>query len=445
MTFAVYGLAALLAAAGTRLAVAVFAGTAVLAAVQHGSASPATAATAAMAAFLIGSGIPPRRVAIPAIGAAAVIAAGAAGNAAIVLALWTVGTAAAVESRPRGQQGGRWAFAVLQSDLLVAATVVYTALNYGFASWPQGLGNVGVGALIVAALIRVPAIGWPDERHELGLVLVRAQTIVLLTVAVRAASHELLIATAAAGPGLFAVAVLAERDAVRDAAQETGLLAAALATSALGWQPAGWAWGVIVGGTLMHQLRLSGRGHDRTSTLARAMERSGGIGLPLLPAVGAVMTAALHHLGSLRPIVLLALAAGLAGRSRSSTERVEAKPQVEPLTWWREVVVGASAAASLVAAALALPHPPGGDRLAWPPLWVVGVVVAAAAVAGLIPALAPRDEVARVGTVVSPPVLDRITRVVDPPGGTGTLVGLLCVLAVLGAGLLVVGWLRGFL
>src|SRR5205807_1796199 len=82
---------------------------AMLAAVQHGSASPATAATAAMAAFLIGSGIPPRRVAIPAIGAAAVIAAGAAGNAAIVLALWTVGTAAAVESRPRGQQGGRWA------------------------------------------------------------------------------------------------------------------------------------------------------------------------------------------------------------------------------------------------------------------------------------------------------------------------------------------------
>jgi hypothetical protein len=47
--------------------------------------------------------------------------------------------------------------------------------------------------------------------------------------------------------------------------------------------------------------------------------------------------------------------------------------------------------------------------------------------------------------VVSPPIVDRITGIVDPPGGTGTLVGLLCVLAVLGAGLLVVGWLRGFL
>jgi len=444
MTLVVFGLGALLCAAGTRLAAVAFGASAVLAAVQPGPASPAVVGTAVMAAALISSGVMPRRVAVPALGAAAAIAAGAAGNAAIVLALWTLGTAAAVSSRAHGRDGSRWAFALLQSDLLLAATVVYTGLTFGFASWPHRLGTVGAGVLLVSALVRVPAVGWPDEHPELGLLLVRAQSIVLMSVAVRAAGHDVLIAAAAAGAGLFALAVLARRDSVRDAVQEAGLVLLTLAATGLGWEPTGWTWGAVLGGTLTHQLRLTGRGRDEVSSLARAMERSGGIGLPLLPAVGAAAMSVLQRPGPLRVLILLALTGGLAGRTLSPAPELPATRGTSPRRWG-EVVIAASGVASLVAAAVALPRPPGGNSLPWPSIGAAGFVVFAAIVGGALPGLAPAAEPSGTSPVVSPPVVDRLTGLFDPPGGSTVLIGLLCVLGALGVGILVLGWLRGFL
>ena len=268
-----------------------------------------------MAGGLICAGVRPRRLALAAIGAAAAVAAGAAGNAAVVLALWTVGSGAALVSRPAGNDGGRWAFALLQADLLVAAAVAYTAIRFGFAAWPERLGDVGATVLLVSALARASAVGWPGDRPELGLVLVRAQTVVLLTVAVQAASSELLAVVLPVGALVFAAAILASRPAVRDAFQEIAVVGMALAVTAMGWRPAGWVWGALAGGTLMHHLRLSGRsGRTQASLLARALSASGGVGLPLLPAATAVIAATLPHAGYARVLVVAGVGAGLAGR-----------------------------------------------------------------------------------------------------------------------------------
>jgi len=446
VTFLAYGVAAVVAVAGSRLSAAIFVVAAVVAARQGIPGAAAMTWTAAMAGALIVAGISPRRVAVPAIGAAAAIAAGAAGNAAIVLALWTIGTAAAVASPPPGGDGRRWAFAVLQADLLVAATVVYTATNYGFAAWPHRIDTVGAGVLIVAALARVPAAGWPDSRPEVGLVLVRAQVVVLLATALRAAGHELQIAGLLGGAAIFAAGAAGRRAAVRDTAQEAGLVLLALSSARLGWQPTDWVWGALAGGTLIHQLRLIGEGTDEGSGLARAIVRAGGVGLPFLPAAGAVITASLPHGGIPRFVVVAGIAAGLAGRASARTRAAAARrPALAGTAPWRIGVIGAAAAAGLAAPLVALPRPPAGGTVPWPPPWASAVVGAVAAAGLAARALAPADE--RSGAYAAPdvPAVDAAMRLLDPPGGAVVLVGLLSVLGVVAAGVLVLGWMRGFL
>jgi hypothetical protein len=467
VTFLAYGAAAILAAAGTRAAAAIFAAAAVLAAVLSTGTQPAAAAiawTAAMAAGLIWAGVPPRRLAVPAIGAAAAIAAGGAGNASIVLALWTLGTGVAVLSRPTGPEGSRWAFGLLQADLLLAATVVYTALTYGFAAWPHRLGNVGTVALLVSAFARVPAVGWPEERSELGLLLVRAQAVVLATVAVRAAGHEVLVVAVVVAAAVFAAGPLARRVAVGDAMQEFALVVLALSVSALGWGAAGWVWGALAGGTLMHHLRLMGWDTDERSALARAIVRGGGIGLPLLPAVSAVITAVLPRPGPLRVVVVAGLAAGLAarvaplpakvqaevegaggGRPFETSARRNARRNANGVNGWSWGLLAAAASAALIAPAVALPRPPGGEPIPWPPVWAAAFVAAGALAGVIVPGLGPAAESRAERRPFTVPGAAEAIRLLDPPGGTAALVGLLAVFAVLAAGILVLGWVRGFL
>jgi hypothetical protein len=69
----------------------------------------------------------------------------------------------------------------------------------------------------------------------------------------------------------------------------------------------------------------------------------------------------------------------------------------------------------------------------------------AALAGGAVRGLAPAEEPTGAGPAFSPPILDRITALVDPPEGRGVLMGLLGLLGGLGAAILVIGWLRGFL
>lgn len=442
MTLALFGFAVVLAAGGTWAAAAVFVLAAAVGAVHGGSAAPQTTWIAATAAGLLALGTRPRTVAVPALGAAAAIAAGGSANASVVGALWAVSTAAAVVSRPEALDGRRWAFALLQADALVAATVIYTALNYGFAAWPQRLGTVGALLLLAACVVRIPLAGWPDGRGAPALLLVRTQVVVLALVAVRAASADLRHACVAAGVVIFAVAPMSRRSAVRDAAQEAGLVIATLSVAALGWRPDAWIWGALAGGTLLHLARLSAAGSDPAGSLARAVLRSGGVGVPLLPAAAAVVTATLTHPGYARVVALVGVAIGFAARSRGAL--IETAPPGQARPPGRELAVAVMCAAAIAAPLVSLPRPPGGSAIPWPPPIAAVAVVVCGLLGVAVPSLAPRDEPEPRRTL-RPALLDRAVSILDPPGGESTLLGLLVVLAALGAGVLVVGWLRGFL
>lgn len=444
MTLVLLAASALIAASGTHLAIAGFVAAACVGAATGGTMAPAAAWTAAMAAGLVLLGVPPRRLAVPVLGAAAALAAGSAGNAATVLTAWIVGTGAAVVLRADESGGRGWAFGLLLSDVLVGGAVAHTVVAGGLARWPGGIDSVGAALLLAAALARVPlAAGTPGAR-EAGLLIVRAQIVVLATMGLGAATRDVLLAAAVAGAGSFAAGGLASDDALRDGAQEAGLVVLALAAAGLGWRPGGWVWGALAGGTLIHYLRLSDRGVEPLNVQARAQLSGGGIGLPFLPAVTALGSAAVAQRDWVAGPVVAALAAGLASRARfgSLPERAR-RHRTSRVHWWPRARTGAvlalASAAALWAPLLALPRPPGAEPSPWPPVWAV-LVVAAAGAGGLwVPGLAPAREPRR------PPRPGGIRFLAGkdvPPAALAVTLGAL----VLGAaGLWIVGWLRGFL
>ncbi len=286
MTLLLLGAGALLAALGTRLSGLAFAGAAVFAVTGITLAAPAAwaAATALGLAALRAS---PRRLAVPALGAAAALAVGSARNTAVVAAAWVLATAAAVISRGRGPEGDRWAMTVCLADLPVLGAVVWTALRVGFEGWPQELDTVGVLLLLLAATLRAPLASGPqDEVPEPGLLVVRVQTVVLLVVVTGTAplGRNVLLGVAILGAIGFAAGGVARRSATRDVAQEIALVALMLAAGRLGWTPQGWEWGALAAGTLIHNLRLRSD-LEAAGLLPATLLGGGGIGLPFLPVV----------------------------------------------------------------------------------------------------------------------------------------------------------------
>jgi hypothetical protein len=110
------------------------------------------------------------------------------------------------------------------------------------------------------------------------------------------------------------------------------------------------------------------------------------------------------------------------------------------------VIVSAAIATGFFLPLLALPHPPAGDGFPWPSAWVgAGVVAFAVGAAVSHPGLAPSRDADRDGRSITVPGVERAMRLLDPPGGAAAIVGLLGVLAAVSAGVLIVGWARGFL
>src|SRR5207248_10212062 len=107
--------------------------------------------------------------------------------------------------------------------------------------------------------------------------------------------------------------------------------------------------------------------------------RGGGLGLPFIPVVAAELEGSRRGPAWLAALLAAAFAAGLAGRIRGLGRVRIAGPR----TWWTRAPLAFVAAATLAglwAPMLALPRPPGGMHIDWPPVW--GVVIVAGAAAG---------------------------------------------------------------
>ena len=456
MTVGLFGLGALIAAAGTRVAGFAFLGAAVLGA--NGRTLPALVTwTSAMAAGLVFARGAPRRLAIPALGALAAVGAGSARNTAVVLGLWVIATGTAVLSRGKGREADRWAQTLCAADLPVVIAVVWTAFNAGFEGWPQQLDPIGVVLLLLAAVVRAPLISGPDaSRPEPGLLAVRTQTIVLLVLAVGSSSgQDLLSAAAVLGVLGFLVGGTASRPATRDGIQELALVAVVLAVGRAGWGPAAWEWGALAAGTLIHNLRLRLESGG-TGPLARVLHRGGGLGLPLLPVVLVGLEGATGAGGWVGAVVMLGLVGGLAARATSfprgdlpASGRVDDHHPV-----WEPSVVGGIVAGCVIgglwAPVLTMPEGSAGEGIGWPPLWAAFAVVIAGAGAAVVlradgrrawfvPGDGPGD---RPGWhPVAVPEMRVPARLAD----TRLLLASTGVLAVVALGLWVVGLLRGFL
>jgi hypothetical protein len=386
------------------------------------------------------------RLAVPAFGAAAVIAAAAAPNGAVVFGLWTLGSAAAITTRPPGARGNRWAVARSVSDLVLAAAIAVTAPR-GFQGWPFTLPIAAVYAVLASATIRMSlAAGSDDDSAMTSLVIVRTQSVLLFAYAVAAspsgAVRTVLVVSAVA----FAGATMATRTAVVDVAQEVAIAAMAMATTRLGWTPGGWIWGALAAGTLMHHLRFSSSSH-RAGAFGAAIRCSAGIGLPFLPVAVAQLEGAVRVRDWSSAVVLLGLTAGFAGRwrvaHRTDGARQDGSDVRAGAAW---IPIAATLASASWAPFLSLPRPPGGAAVAWPNPWAL-VIVALAAIVGALSAPIPITR-----SVDEMGVLDRTgARVYDALGSfdrvsserlVWTLLALECAAAV---ALWVSGLARGFL
>lgn len=458
MTVLLLSLGAAGAALGTRASVLAFVGAA---AVGARNASPLLASLSTWTAALLGAWVllddgPVRRIATAGLGAAAVVAAAAAPNAAVVLGLWVLGTTAAVLARGTGASADRWAALLCVSDVLFAVAIASTVTR-GFEGWPFTISTPGMAALIAAAVLRAPLAGGSmDERSSVaaGLGIVRLQTVLLVAyaaVAAPPATLRALIVLAAVG---FAVATLAPRRVTLDAAQEVSLAALAIASSRLRWLPSGWVWGTLAAGTVMHQLRFSLRS-GRSGAFASLVRRSAGIGLPLLPVVGAQLQAAFRVHEWTSAVVLAGLLCGLAGRTRAFDEAeplAEAERQergrnadrIGTVRRWLPLLM--AVAITAWAPLLSLPKPPAGDEIAWPSLWAVVVLLVAAALGTRVPSGGVRPPVPS-----SPPVavvyehLRVRVGVLDAVLVGRSLWVLFAVVVAAAAGLWAVGLVRGFL
>lgn len=440
MTLLVFVASTAVAALGTRLAALGFAAAAGMAVVRMGpdaSIVVATTWTAAAAAAAVAFGGPPRRTAVAAAGAAAVLIAGSGTNAAAVLLAWTVGTAAATLSEgARGIAGRRRAVSLLAADVFVAAAVCYGAISTGFVDWTVGLPTPARLLLLAGAVARIPLMG--SMRPETGIVLVRAQTLVLVAFALPTASTSTLELAVVGGVVLFAAAGSARGGVVRDGGQEIGLVVATTATAVLGWMPMGWAWGAAAGGTLMHSLRLRAGRSERVEVV------STGFGSPLLPAAMALVVGAASARGGVAAVVVVSVAIGFGTRASFGVRRAT---QMEgQLEGWASVVAGGLAlVAGLWATVLSLPRPPAGGVVPWPPAWAVATAVVAGLVGWRTPTLAPERPKRRVqfgGWREISPMLARPLMVARSRWG---VIAPLTALALVSVGLWAAGFARGFL
>ncbi|MEX0874954.1 MAG: hypothetical protein WD646_06700 [Actinomycetota bacterium] len=445
MTVLLVGLGAAAAALGSRVAAVLFVGAAVAGAM--GSLLPAAATwTGALAAGLVRPGVSPRRLALPALGAAAVLAAASSTNSAAVLGLWVLGTGTAFLSRGQDPRSRRWALLLCVADLPLAAAVVGGAADAGFESWPQGLGTIGSVGLLAAAALRAPLVpGAGGASMEAGLLVVRAQAVTLVLIAAGTGSRGFAEAMVAVGAAGFLCGGLVGKDSTRDGIQEISLVALASASSFLGWTPGGWEWGALAAGTLIHLLRVSA-GRGSAGALGAGMLRGAGLGLPFLPVVVAQLEGLLGEREWVAAVVALGLLGGLAARARTSTSIEEpaggksgAMNRLLRGGW-----VALAGAASLWAATLALPSSLGGDAASWPPVWAVGIVAGLGAIGARFPNLAPRRAGSR-EPVRSLPSVPRLVDVLDRIAVSRVLeIALVCLLLA-AAGLWVAGLVRGFL
>jgi hypothetical protein len=448
MTVALLAVAGLLAAGGTRLAALPMIAAAVLGAGHGGSmVSAATWAPALAAGLLVLGGGAPRRMAVPVLGVSAVLAAGSATNAAVVLVAWVVGSVGAASSRDDSDPANRWAVGLLLSDLPVLVAIGYSAME-GFVQWPQTVGTRAAIALGLSALLKAPLIGSEPGPGYAGLLVVRTQVIVLTFLSLGSAPDGLREAAAAVGAIVFALGAAAT-PAVRDGVQEAGLVMLAVSTTTLGLSPLGWSWGVLAGGTLIHCLRVRASGTDVPAPLVRLVYGGGGVWLPILPAVAALSAAVVGKGGWPAGVVVAGLAVGLG--LRVTAPRAPGPARGRPRSSGQRVLSAATlmlaGAAALWAGLLTLPRPPGADPLPWPPIWAGVIVVIAAAAGLLVPSLAPPREAA------PGPATDRsrlvrtleelaLVGVLARPLGVSLLLVLLVVVAV---AVWVLGSLRGFL
>lgn len=387
MTLVFIGLGALAAGLGTSAAAVAFVAAAVVGAM--GGVFPAVATwTAALAAALAALGRPPRRLALPALGVAAALGAASARNTAAVLALWVLATATAVLARGPGAAATRWAITLCVADLPLAGAVFWTALRIGFEGWPHRLDEIGLALLLVAVALRAPLASGPEERPEAGLLAVRAQTAVLIALAVttRGADRETLIATSVLGAVGFAVGGLFRRPATSDAVQELSLVAVAAAGARLGWVPDGWEWAALAAGTLMHSLRFSA-GATAPGRVAGVLLRGAGVGLPFFPVVVAVLEGAAGASGWEGVVVAVTLIGGLWARAATGlrvSEPAEANPRggndIRVIALLVLVIV-----AALWAPVFSFQEAPVVDAIDWPPVWMVGAIVLCAAIGLWLP------------------------------------------------------------
>lgn len=448
MIVALLAAGALACAAGTRGAAVAFIAAAGLAA--GGQALPAlTTWTAVTAAILVATDRVPRRIALPAFGAIAVIAAGSARNAAAVFGLWVLGTVAAVVSRGEGDVADRWSLTLCFCDLPVLAAVCWTGFRAGFEGWPSGIDGVGAVLLLIATAARAPLASGPsDDVSAPGLLPVRAQTVLLPLMAIGSVGpdSDLLPIWLIAGAAAMAVGGLAGREATRDAVQEVGLIAIVVAASRAGVGAQGWEWGVLGGATLMHTLRLRVNSQP-SGPLAAMLLKGGGIGLPIFPASVVALEGGMRQGGWAGAGVALGVVGGLAARAVRPPPQ-DTQPEAARSGGRLAAMAGAAMAAIAVAAALwapvfTFPRGSAARSVEWPPLWGGAVVLAAGIAAA---AVGPRIPVRKDGPqrTAAATVLGELrvpAELVRPRSATlGAMV-----LVVSAVALWVVGMLRGFL
>ena len=402
MIVALFAAGGLLAGLGTRLSAAAFVAAAVFGARQPQPVLAAlctwTAATAA--GWVLLDRRSPRVLAVPCLGAAAVLAAAGSPNGAVVLALWVLGTISAVVSVGALTSARRWALGLAAGDVIFAVAIATTA-GRGFEGWPATLKVPGAFAMLVGAVLRAPLAGGPSERRRPAgsevcaspaLLIIRAQTVMLIGLVIAGAGRTPLRAIVVLGAIAFAAATVASARSTLDTVQELGLVAMAVAGAGLGWVPAGWTWGALAAGTLIHHLRFTVEIRPAGS-VAEAIARGGGIGLPFLPVAAALLEGAFSASSRLASVVLVGVLLGFAGRASAASvgERRSSAP-IDHVRAWGPIAL--AAAAAVAAPLLWLPQPPGGGDAPWPGAWAAAAV-AVAAVAG-----------SQLGGVVAPPTDD---------------------------------------
>ncbi len=451
MTIVLLGLGALASAAGTRAALLLFAGAAVAGAMDDFLPSLSVWTASMLAGLLLRPGLAARRLALPALGAGAVLVAASSSNAAAVMGLWVVGTAVVCFGRGHAPESRRWALMVCLADIPLAAAVIYNAVDSGFEAWPPASGSAVAIAMLVSAVLRLPlAAGSDDENEETALVVVRTQAAALILVGLSSGGLGIAEGVIAAAATSFVLAGLAGSDATRDGAQELSLVAIAAAGSVLGWTPDGWVWGALAAGTLIHHLRVTSH-LPQPNVLVAGVLRSAGLGLPFLPVVAALLEGSLRAGSWYGAVTAMACLLGLALRARpeaSGDSAPRRRKGRDPAGILRLSWLGLAVLAGLTGVVLALPRPPAGGAVSWPPLWAAAVVV----VCGLVGARFPRfaqpasDRPVRRAVSIQAwrPVI-RASAPLERIARTRALEASLALLVVTGVVLWAAGILRGFL